>query len=97
MPGHVRGFGVPAHDQLALGDHLRHVRADEVDAEHLPAAGLRHDLHHAALAVHHPLGDGGQRHRVDVDLLPTRAVASASLSPTEAVCGEEYVTRGTAA
>jgi hypothetical protein len=73
VPGHVRGLGVPADDQLTLGDHLRHVRADQVHAEHRTAAGLGDDLHHAALAVHHALGHGGQRHRVHLDLAPTRA------------------------
>lgn len=30
---HIGRFGIPADDQLTLGDHLGDVRTDEMDAE----------------------------------------------------------------
>jgi hypothetical protein len=37
--GHIRGFGVPVIDQLALGDELANPAAHQVDAEHAPRPG----------------------------------------------------------
>ncbi|WP_203601263.1 hypothetical protein [Streptomyces sp. SID9727] len=41
-------------------------------AEH-PPYPLGGHLHHAAPPVHHALGDGGQRHRVDHRVVPRAA------------------------
>lgn len=61
--GHISRFGVPADDELARGDHLRHLRTDEMDTEDTtgpsPAvAPLGDHLHHPALPVHHALAVG---------------------------------------
>ncbi len=114
--GDVGRVGLPADDELTLGDHLRDVRAHQVHPA--PPAGRPHGgprpgppgsapatgppTPRSATTFTRPLCPCTRPLAVTVSgsvLVTTswpRSRAPSSVSPTDAVCGLEYVTRGTA-